>query len=212
MSFWMTQSLLSSWLYYMNADDQYVNQALSSFLSTLRREKQKKTQAMQDGIRFEQLVNDIVSGKEIDESISEKWALTAKRFAKICSGGQPQVPISGRITTAGMDFVLYGVCDYVKAGVIFDIKKTGRYEYGKYAGSPQHSMYLHLLPPATRFDYLIFDGREHYRETYRRCDCKPIEQIIAEFICFLRDNSLIFEYKQNWSMTTEREDMLYGII
>lgn len=139
--FWMTQSLLSSWLYYMNAEDQYTERALDSLLSVLRRERREKTRAMQEGIRFEKMVNDVVSGGMAEDWPNERWRQAVRRFAGLCSGGQAQVPVSGKLSAAGMDFVLYGVCDYVKAGRIYDIKKVTRYEYGKYAGSPQHPMY-----------------------------------------------------------------------
>ena len=46
MSYWMTQSLLSSWIYYLNADEARTDGAFASFLSTLRREKKTPTQAM----------------------------------------------------------------------------------------------------------------------------------------------------------------------
>lgn len=207
--FWMTQSLLSSWLYYINSDSQYADRALDSFLSVLRREKREKTRAMQDGVRFEELVNAAVSGNP-EEPPNEKWGEAVRRFAKSCRGGQPQVPISSRLSTAGMDFVLYGVCDYVRAGRIYDIKKVTKYEYGKYAGSPQHPMYLYLLPEAARFDYLIFDGNSCYTETYRRCDCKPVEQTISEFARWLNTTGNMETYRDHWAMDKKREEMIDG--
>ena len=58
-----------------------------------------------------------------------------RRFSRLCMGGQPQVPISGNLFVSGLDLTLYGVCDYVKAGIIYDIKRVSRYEYGKYQTS-----------------------------------------------------------------------------
>ncbi|MFR8331180.1 MAG: hypothetical protein ACLU9S_01425 [Oscillospiraceae bacterium] len=51
-------------------------------------------------------------------------------------------------------------------------------------------MYLHLIPSASRFDYLIFDGAFCYRESYRRGDFPPIEDTITQFIRFLQEHSL----------------------
>lgn len=204
MKYWLTQSLLSSWLYYLNAEDDYSDAAWDSFVDTLRRERRAPTKAMQDGIRFEGMVNDLLTGKPITPD-NAKWDAAVRRFAAKCTGGQPQVPVTGELSVAGLDFVLYGVCDYVKAGLILDIKKVTRYEYGKYQHSPQHPMYLHLVPEAKRFDYLVFDGSTCYVETYRREDCKPIGQTIAEFVRFLKDTGGLEIYKSVWAMTPERE-------
>lgn len=200
----MTQSLLSSWIYYLNADEERSQAAWDSFVSTLRREKKEPTKAMNDGILFEDMVNRLVAGEQIDNDPHEKWDAAARRFAGRCAGGLYQVPVAGDLSVSGMDFCLYGVCDYVKAGLIMDIKKVTRYEYGKYQHSPQHPMYLHLLPEAKRFDYLIFDGSSCHIETYRREDCKPIEQTISEFISFLEGTNGLDVYRQFWAMSEER--------
>lgn len=204
MIYWLTQSLLSSWIYYLNAEEDHSSVAWASFVSTLRREEKELTKAMQDGTRFEDMVNRLVAGEALEDDAPPKWRSAATRFAKRCAGGLSQVPVSGDLTVAGMGFCLYGVCDYVKAGLVLDIKKVVRYEYGKYQHSPQHPMYLHLFPEAKRFDYLIFDGANCYIETYRREDCKPIEQTISEFIRFLGDTGGLDIYKQFWAMNEDR--------
>lgn len=204
MTYWMTQSLLSAWTHYLNADDERSQAAWGSFVSTLRREEVGQTQAMRDGVLFEDMVNRLVAGNPLTDAPNAKWDAAARRFAGRCSGGLSQMAVTGNLSAAGMDFCLYGVCDYVKAGLIMDIKKVARYEYGKYQHSPQHPMYLHLLPEAKRFDYLIFDGSNCHIETYRREDCKPIEQTISEFVRFLEDTGWLCIYKQFWRMNEER--------
>lgn len=213
MSFWMTQSLLNSWVYWKNADDRYTDSAWESFLATLRLEPKDKTAAMQKGIDFENDINTLVESGEANPLPPEagKWDKAVNRFARICKGGQSQVPVSGEICVNGMDLVLYGVCDYVKAGIIYDIKKVTRYEYGKYLDSPQHPMYLHLIPEAKRFDYLVFDGSFCYRETYRRGDFQPIETTIAQFLRFLRESGHMDDYKDHWAMNMEREEKRHGV-
>lgn len=204
MTYWLTQSLLSSWLYFLNADEERSGDAWTSFVSTLRREEREPTQAMQDGKRFEDMINRLVAGYVPEGEYNAKWDAAARRFAARCFGGLSQVPVTGDLTVSGINFCLYGVCDYVKAGLIMDIKKVVRYEYGKYQHSPQHPMYLHLLPEAKRFDYLIFDGANCHVETYRREDCKPIDQTIAEFLWFLTDTGWLDVYKKFWAMNEER--------
>lgn len=204
MTYWMQQSLLSSWTYYLNADEERSQAAWDSFVSTLRREENEPTQAMKDGIKFEDMVNRLVEGELLEVEFNDKWDCAARWAAARCSGGSPQVPVTGDLSVAGMNFVLYGIADYVKAGIIMDIKKVTHYEYGKYQNSPQHPMYLHLLPEAKRFAYLIFDGSNCHVETYRREDCKPIEQTISEFIRFLKDTGGLNIYKHFWAMNEER--------
>lgn len=210
MSYWMTQSLLSSWQHFLDADDLWADKSWASFLSALRREEQPLTEAMKKGIQFEDDINRTVAGEKLDRK-EDRRAKAVARFSRICRGGQSQVPVSGELSIGGLDLVLYGVCDYVKAGIIYDIKRVTRYEYGKYQHSPQYSMYLHLIPSASRFDYLIFDGSFCYRESYRRGDFPPIEDTITQFIRFLQEHSLIDEYKRYWGMDEEREWKRYGV-
>lgn len=204
MTYWMTQSLLSSWQHYIDTDEERSQTAWDSFVSTLRLEEKEPTQAMLDGILFENMVNLLVDGGSLECSPNPKWESAARRFAGRCFGGLSQVPVTCDLSVSGMDFVLYGVCDYLKAGLIIDIKKVIRYEYGKYQHSPQHPMYLHLLPEAKRFDYLIFDGSNTHIEPYRRGEFPPIEQTISEFIRFLKDTGGLDIYKHFWAMNDER--------
>lgn len=210
MSYWMTQSLLSSWRHLIDAEDPQAEKAMQSFLADLHREKRSPTDAMKRGIQFEDAINRAVAG-EAPELNDKSTVNAVKRLANICWGGQAQVPVSGRLSVGGLDLVLFGICDYVKAGIIYDIKRVIRYTYGKYQNSPQHPMYLHLIPQAARFDYLIFDGTFCYRETYCRGDFQPIENTIAQFIQFLREMNLLDDYKTHWSMNEEREDKIYGV-
>lgn len=210
MSLWLTQSLLSSWTYFLNSDDENTEKAYQSFLDTLHRLPKPVTSAMQAGIDFEAAVNALVSGKDFNHQ-NDKWNAAVRKFAKTCAGGQAQTLVTGNLKISGYDFTLYGICDYVKAGVIYDIKKVTRYQYGKYFNSPQHPMYLYLLPGAGRFDYLIFDGSYCYRETYRRGDYTPIEQTIAEFMKFLKQTNLMGTYLKNWTMNQERAEKINGI-
>lgn len=216
--YWMTQSLLSSWMYFLTADEEYAESAYESFIKTLRREKTEPSQAMLDGIAFEDMVNAIVAGREpslpthrkILAATAEKWKAAAANVAKLCAGGQSQTVLTGEVTVGGIPFVLYGIADYVKAGTIIDVKKVTRYEYGKYQQSPQHPMYLHLLTPASKFTYLIFDGDRLHCETYRREDSPDIETTIRRFLYSLEELDLMDEYKKHWEMDDAREAKACG--
>ncbi len=208
--YWLTQSLLSSWQHFLDADDAYAVAAFQSFFATLRMEEKERTPAMQAGIDFEAAINAAVSGVE-PEPVSEKYDRAVMRFTRLCAGGQAQVPVAGQIRICGLDFQLYGVCDYVKAGTIYDIKRVQRYEYGKYFHSPQHPMYLHLLPEAKKFTYLIFDGSSTYMETYRRGDFWPIEETIFRFVRWLDEFGYLDDYKKHWIMNERRMEKVYGI-
>lgn len=207
MEYYITQSLLSSWIYYINSDDKYSESAYESFMMALRREKEEKTLARRNGILFETLVNQAVNS-EFVQFPNEKWEDGINCIASICKGGIKQVSVSKKLKINNFDFVIYGICDYVKSGTIYDIKKVNRYEYGKYFSSPQHPMYFCLVPEAFKFEYLIFDGSMVYIESYNRCDCEPIESIILRFITFLKKNDLFFLYEKNWTMNDKRKEMI----
>ena len=59
----ITQSLLSSWSYVHNCWEGCEEDAMASFLATLRREPAEVTEAMQDGIEFENAVYAEASGQ-----------------------------------------------------------------------------------------------------------------------------------------------------
>ena len=207
---YLTQSLLSSWQHYLDSDDAFTDAAYQSFCSTLAREPVPPTPAMQTGRDFEAMVNRLVSGEPVEpEKGREKWLRAAEQFAAVCKGGQSQTPVSGVIHADGEEFSMYGLCDYVKAGTIYDIKKTTRYEYGKYLHSPQHPAYLAMMPGAHKFTYLIFDGTTCYRETYRREDCRPIEETVAQFARWLKKNGLWPIYLKHWGMTPYRKELIH---
>lgn len=206
--YWLTQSILSDWLYCVDRDDR------AELIRRLMRLRKESTTAMQRGLDFEALVTKWASSRGVPAGIAERPEAeidAIRKFGNLCRGGVDQVPLTGTLTAGGMSFRLYGIADYVKAGRIFDIKRVSRYEYGKYQFSPQHPMYFYLLPEAFRFDYLIFDGSRWYIESYRRGDFKPIEQIAGEFVRYLRDSGTMETYMEHWAMNDERMEKINGI-
>ena len=65
----MTHSLLASWLYTMKEnpyeDMTTERDPMGEFMQTLRREPTPTTEAMQNGIKFEDMVTDIINGPTI---------------------------------------------------------------------------------------------------------------------------------------------------
>ena len=203
MRFLMTQSLLSSWKYQFNdfskyddREEEFEENAHKSFLQTLRREPIETSEAMQNGIDFENLVVDICKGTPGLQS--HDWYNAASEVAEIVKGSQFQYAAKKEVTIGGIDFLLYGKLDSLKAGIVNDIKFTRNYAVGKFFDSPQHPMYMECVPEATAFNYVVSNGKRIWQETYRRDECRPIREIIEEFIGYLKTSGLYEIYTANW--------------
>lgn len=216
----MTQSLLSSWAYTFNAADGYEDAAMADFLATLRREQKEPSEAMRNGINFENLVYEIAAGKfkaewdptgEIEVNSGEpigkylypKGYEGASKVAEIIKGGVIQVKASRVLETAGMNFLVYGILDALKAGTIYDVKylnkSMGSAELaGKYLESAQHPAYFYIVPEAHEFKYLVSDGKDLYIEQYPREQARPIGDIVEEFIHGIESIGLLETYRMFW--------------
>ena len=187
----ITQSLLSAWRWGLALDDGY-----EDFLKALRREPIQQTRAMLDGIRFENVLNSALKGAEIEPS--HEWYAPISELYWTLRGAQQQAAISKDITVQGVGFVLYGRLDYLKAGVVYDAKYSKTYHVGKYIDSPQHPMYLALVPEAREFQYKICDGKYVYTETYHPDEVDPIERTISHCMDFLDKMKLVDIYCDAW--------------
>lgn len=197
----ITQSLLSSWLYLYNCYEDYADEAMADFMRTLRRIPSEQNEAMKAGSDFEALVYAIADGASYDQNA--KTISGAEQVAQIVKGGQYQVALSKEIEVNGMTFLLYGVLDVLKAGIIYDIKfKTKSFGSldlaGAYLDSPQHPAYFALVPEAREFNYLVSDGKDLYIETYTPDMVEPIENTIVEFMDFLDTMGFMPDYKEYW--------------
>ena len=196
----LTHSLLSSWLYAMKdnpyADATTESDSYADFLQALRREPGEQTEAMRNGIEFEDLVTDIVNG---DADTEHKWYEAASKVAGIVKGGRLQYKAKKEITVSGVKILLYGRLDVLKAGEIIDTKFSKGYERGKYISSTQHPTYLELIPEANKFTYLISDGTNVWTETYRRDETPSVITIIESFLAYLKDNGLWELYVSHWA-------------
>lgn len=187
----ITQTILSAWLYSFKTDDGYAD-----FLKTLNREKKQPTKKMLDGVRFESCINNVLDGAKIDES--HEWYGVVTELSNYLWRSQKQVTLFEEVKVDGEIFLLHGVLDFLRAGVIFDTKFSTTYHLNKYLNSPQHSLYLRLVPEARRFEYLISDGKYIYKEVYPREIVPPVENYIKNFMKFLKQHGLWEVYVEKW--------------
>ena len=187
----ITQSLLSEWQWSFKREDGW-----ETFLSALNRIPKPVTKQMLDGTRFENVLNHVLDGEALPED--HEWAKPIRQLSKYLAGAQQQVSLFREYEVDGQPLLLHGVLDFLKAGVIYDTKFSKHYYLNKYLLSPQHPMYLELVPEARRFEYLISDGTWVYRESYPREIVEPIEPTIRQFLAFLRANNLYQTFQDKW--------------
>lgn len=193
----LTASLLNSWL--RATDPEACGNEYEDFLVVLGREKRPTSAAAQAGIDFENAVAGMAANGEINVGdCASRDTSAVYAFGQRCRGAAYQVRAEKEMEAGGLTLNLVGVADFLKAGIITDIKRVIRYEYGKYQGSAQHPMYFELFPEAMRFDYLIYDGSYCYIEQYRRGEYRPIKEFAEAFLRYLKDADLIDIYMEKW--------------
>lgn len=189
----ITKSLLDSWLWAFKRDDGW-----DDFLSVLHRERKPPTQAMLDGTRFENVLNNVLNGEAIPAD--HEWVSVIAEMSKDLYGAQQQVTLFQDCEVNGQPFLLHGVLDYLRAGRIWDCKFTKNYHLNKYfwGETSQTAMYLALVPEARDFTYIISDGKYVYRERYPRDIVPPIEPTINNFMQYLKKHGLWDVYCEKW--------------
>lgn len=191
----ITQSLLSAWEWSFKTDDGW-----DDFIATLNREKKQPTQAMLDGIRFENCLNNVLKGEPIYQD--NEWYNVLVEMSCELQGAQQQVSLFQDCEVDGQPFLLHGVLDYLREGHIWDCKFSKTYHLNKYLTSPQTPMYLSLVPEARDFTYIISDGKYVYREKYPRDIVPPIEPTIYNFMQYLKKHGLWEAYCEKWRVNT----------
>ena len=191
----ITQSLLSAWEWSFKTDDGW-----DDFIATLNREKKQPTQAMLDGIRFENCLNNVLKGEPIYQD--NEWYNVLVEMSCELQGAQQQVSLFQDCEVDGQPFLLHGVLDYLREGHIWDCKFSKTYHLNKYLSSPQTPMYLSLAPEARDFTYIISDGKYVYREKYPRDIVPPIEPTINNFMQYLKKHGLWDVYCEKWRVNT----------
>ena len=180
----LTQTLINSWLYLYQVDGEYYDKAYQDFLKTLKRIPLEDNEIFARGREFEKQV---INGEY-------------KEIYDIIKGGSYQVSKKKELVVDNLDFTIYGIADFIKNGVIYDTKRVNNYELQKYQYSSQHLIYLYLFDDCYEFTYLIVDNTDTtYEETYKRNDLTiTIENLIHNFISFLKENNLFNIYLENW--------------
>lgn len=189
----LTKTLLDSWLWSYKKDDGY-----EDFLRTLNREKSPPTKAMLDGQQFENCVNGVLDGNEIDDD--HKWHDGIVSMAEYLKGSRQQVTLFREISVDGQTYLMHGVLDYLRAGVIYDCKFSKSYHLNKYLDTSQTPVYLYLVPEARRFEYLASDGKFVYKEAYPRGIVQPLEPMIKNFTAFVRKCGLWDVLAEKWKV------------
>lgn len=188
----VTKTLLDSWLFSFKREDGY-----DDFLRTLNREKIQPTEAMLNGVKFENVLNSTLNG---EDPTGHEWEKPVREMAGELWGAQQQVTLFREIKVDKQTLLLHGVLDYLREGRIWDCKFTKNYHLNKYHwnATSQTAMYLSLAPEAYEFEYIISDGKWVYREKYPRDIVPPIEPTIRAFMKFLKEHNLWNTYEEKW--------------
>lgn len=205
MRYLITQSLLSAWNYVHTCFPGCEEDAMASFLHTLRKEPDdisaEQLEKIQKGIAFESAVYATAMGRTRDPR--PEWERGIEEVASLVKGAQFQVKVQRPLRLNGIDFLVYGILDALQAGVISDIKfknkSFGSLDLaGEFFDSPQHPVYFYLVPEAHLFRYLVSDGTDIYIEQYTPDETVRLESLLAEFMEFLSSAGLMEIYQQHW--------------
>ena len=155
------------------------NGTLEDFIKVLNKEQFEITENIQKGFEYEAYMQ-------------ENYKETL--------GGAYQVKVSKEYG----DYLLYGIIDCLKGGIIYDYKYTANYEVGKFYNNHQTLMYLEMVPEARKMVYLItnkFDEEpgDIFREEYTK-DLFPetIDSILHKFEAWLKQYNLFDLYAEKW--------------
>ena len=172
------------------------NGTLEDFIKVLNKEE------------FE-LSESILKGFEYEKYMQENFEETL--------GGAYQVKVSKEHG----DYLLYGIIDCLKGGIIYDYKYTQNYEVGKFFNNHQTLMYLEIVPEAKKMVYLIANKFEQkpqinmpleneniasiettieiFREEYTK-DMFPetMDSILHKFEQWLKQYNLFDLYAEKW--------------
>ena len=171
------------------------NGTLEDFVKVLNKEEFEPTESILKGFEYE---------KYMQENYKETL------------GGAYQVKLSKGYG----DYLLYGIIDCLKGGIIYDYKYTQNYEVGKFFNNHQTLMYLEMVPEAKKMIYLItnkfnkieypdmefkdvskieYEVGDIFREEYTK-DMFPetIDSILHKFEQWLKQYNLFDLYVEKW--------------
>lgn len=160
----LSPTLLDSFAYYMSIEDNEQSAVKrTELLARLRGEEIQPSEAMLDGIQFEQDVLNTCTGK-LNPDTSKPYGECVVEVAEFVYGGTYQYPI--RYEFNGI--MVEGFIDFLKRNKVVDIKTTSKYDIGKYLFNNQHLAYLLGLrrEKINNFVYIVTDFRNVYKEEY----------------------------------------------
>ena len=126
------------------------NGTLEDFIKVLNKEEFEPTESILKGFEYE---------KYMQENFEETL------------NGAYQVKVSKEYG----DYLLYGIVDCLKGGIIYDYKYTKNYEVGKFFNNHQTLMYLEMVPEAKKMVYLITNKFD--KTKYSNANLKDVEKI-----------------------------------
>ena len=158
------------------------NGTLEDFTKVVNKEEFEPTEAIEKGFAFEKYMQE-----NFEETLNGSYQV---KLSKECG-----------------DYLLYGIADCIKGGIIYDYKFSGSYEVGNFYYNYQTAMYLELVPEARKMVYLItnkFDieteeAGDLFKEEYERdAIIEPIEITINKFINWLKQMDLYKIFIEKW--------------
>ena len=171
------------------------NGTLEDFIKVLNKEEFEPTESIQKGFEFEKYM--------------QEYCLETKN-------GAFQVKVSKEYG----DYLLYGIIDCLKGGIIYDYKYTKNYEVGKFLNNYQTLMYLEMVPEARKIVYLItnkfekienpnanfddvdsldYEVGDLFREEYTKdLFSETIDSILHKFESWLKAYNLFEIYAEKW--------------
>ena len=171
------------------------NGTLEDFIKVLNKEQFEATESILKGFEYE---------KYMQENYKETL------------NGVYQVKVSKEYE----DYLLYGIIDCLKGGIIYDYKYTANYEVGKFFNNHQTLMYLEMVPEAKKMIYLItnkfnkieypdlefkttakieYEVGDIFREEYtKELFPETIDSILHKFETWLKQYNLFDLYTEKW--------------
>ena len=102
------------------------------------------------------MVQALTNSGNIDNLLSEDELSAAKETADILGKGGIWQQTLMKETD---NYLLYGRADYIRQDTIYDVKRTGSYEAGKYIKSIQHQIYFEGAENIEHFKYVVAAGK-----------------------------------------------------
>lgn len=162
-------TLLDSFTWFRKSEKADAEQ---EFLNRVNRVKTPPSDAQLRGMAFEKLINYYAQrGLRPDGPVKAHDMEVApeliEKFTKGMRAAARQVFVETVLETTHGGVRVYGFIDDLWAGVAYDTKTTGAYEFPKYLDAWQHPAYLTCLKgQADRFVYRITDFKDYYEEPY----------------------------------------------